>query len=172
MLPIASLILTNAFIINQKSIKMKTIGQQSKNIFNEQEEDSDIEDSRTYSVVERIKSIRSVIIDEFIDKEDRNSKYHYQMKDKNAGREIFWTYHFFEYIDDYIESNSQVNLASVVQNDEDNENMSPAGSDSPKLLKGHRHRISSRKDRLRELDRDVEVKYQDFYASLSSRIAE
>ena len=171
MLPFASLILTNAFIIKQKAIKMKTIGQQSKNLFNEQEEDSDIEDSRTYSVVERIRSIRSVIIDEFIDKEDRNSKYHYQMKDKNAGREIFWTYHFFEYIDDYIESNSQVNLSATNQKEESS-NLSQVDSEFPFSPKKHKHRVSSRKERLKELDRDVEIKYRDFYTSLSSKVNE
>ena len=169
MLPIASLILTNAFIVQQKSIKMKTIGQQSNNLLEEQGIDSDVEDSRTYSVAERIRSIRSVIIDEFIDKEDQNSKYHYQMKDKNAGREIFWTYHFFEYIDDYIESNSQVNLINDEPEIDDSNAFSPVGSESPAR---HKHRVSSRKEKLKLLDRDAEVKCRDFYTSLSSRVDE
>lgn len=113
LLPIASLILTHAFILKQKSMKMKTIGQARNNLLESVSEiESDPEQHRD-SAYERIRSIRSLIINEFIDKDEANSRYQYKMKDKNAGREIFWTYHFFEYIDDYIDSNSKVEPTTI-----------------------------------------------------------
>ena len=94
MLPIASLILTNAFILKQKASNMRSIGQH-KRLDIEQELDSDVDDNLSFRSSMTLKSIRSVIIEEFIDKDEQNSRYHYHMKDKKAGREIFWTYHFF-----------------------------------------------------------------------------
>ena len=87
------------------------------------------------------------------------------MKDKRAGREIFWTYHFFEYIDDYIESNSQVGLtASEHQDEEPSENFELLTT-----LRKQQKRVSSRKDKIRLLDQEEEIKWKDI-SSQSSRV--
>lgn len=112
-LPIASLIITNAFILKQKSMKMKTIGEQENEML-ERSGQSSIDDRDSFEnslTRSQVRSIRTLIINEFIDKDLDNSQYNYQMKDKSAGREIFWTYHFFEYIDDYIDKNTKSEIA-------------------------------------------------------------
>jgi hypothetical protein len=110
--PILALILTNAFILKQKSMKMKSIGEKDTNILedvssaNESEEIEEIDEDNK-EIRQRVRNIRSLIINEFIDKDETHPEYNYQMKNKQAGREIFWTYHFFEYIDDYIDQGPQ-----------------------------------------------------------------
>lgn len=157
MLPILSLILTNAFILKNKSMRTRIIGGPNKNLLVRQEDDSDLEEN-SGSISERIRSIRSVIIAEFIDKDEENSQYHYHMKDKNAGREIFWTYHFFEYIDDYIENNSQATAeAPDNDKDEEEEQRSLAASNGGKYIQ-KRASSRKRKDIMRQLGKEEEIK--------------
>lgn len=158
LLPIASLILTHAFILKQKSMKMKTIGQAGNNLLESVSEvESDVEMHRD-SAFERIRSIRSLIINEFIDKDEANSQYQYQMKDKKAGREIFWTYHFFEYIDDYIDSNSRVESTTMDrEQDSDDPNNGTINFELiANIRKQQRESSRRRKEMVKQLDREEE----------------
>jgi len=166
--PIISLILTVSFILRQRSTKVNSIGEKGQDLLEDSNDnDSDVEDNRRESVVIKIKSIRSLIINEFIDKDDLNSEYSYKMKDKKAGREIFWTYHFFEYIDDLIDNSTKLETTQDKESDE----IQDATDNFEALTKARKmQRTSTRKkkDIINNLDEFEKNRCDEAFSSIHS----
>lgn len=171
LLPLASLLLTNAFILKQRSMIKNTIGEDNHNLLEEpMSDDSDLDGHRPVTSA-RVKSIRSLLIDEFIYKDEKNSQYNYHMKDKQAGREIFWTYHFFEYIDDYIDSNAK--SETIQDKGHTDEDINDATQNFELMANSRKQqRVSSRrrKEMMKQLDKDEEERCNHMYSSVSSKL--
>lgn len=168
-LPIISLIMTVLYLLSQKSSKLSTIGEKEQDLLDVQIDgnDSDLDEEENQER-KRTKDIRSIIINEFIDKDDADSRYHYHMHNKNIGREIFWTYHFFEYVDDYIDNNSKFETTQHEKDTSDNRN---AAEDSQELSmqdSNIRHSTRIKKNYIKELGKRQENKFQDVLSSIHS----
>lgn len=137
LLPIASLIITNAFFLKQESMIIRGIDEVNESLIEgETTEDSDIMDLRPQEIpaLVRVKTIHNLFANE--------------LKNKKLSRQIFWTYHFFEYLDDFIDGNTQ---AETSQNKEGLE-VTVNFNIMAQARKMNRSSTRKRKDLMRNLD--------------------